>query len=42
MDEDGLELAKARIDKELRRIRRANSKARKDDEDRELIAAGEG
>lgn len=42
MDEEGLELVKARIDEELRRIRRANSKARKEDEDHELIAAGEG
>ena len=42
MDEEGLELVKAHIDEELQRIRRANSKARKEDEDRELIAAGEG
>lgn len=42
MDEKALELEKERIDEELRRIRRATKKAQKDDEDRALIAAGEG
>jgi FKBP-type peptidyl-prolyl cis-trans isomerase (trigger factor) len=42
MDEDSLELEKARIDEEIRRIRRANAKIRKEDEARALIAAAEG
>ena len=42
MDEEALELEKERIDEELRRIRRSTKKAQKDDEDRALIAAGEG
>ena len=42
MDEEALELEKERIDEELRRIRRATKKAQKDDEDRALIATGEG
>ena len=42
MDEETLEAEKARIDEELRRIRRATMKVQKEDEDRALIAAGEG
>jgi len=45
MDEDivdDLEAQKALIEEEIRKRRRANTKARKEEEDRALIAAAEG
>jgi hypothetical protein len=43
MDEDDdLEAQKTRIEEELRKRRRANLKARKEEEERVLIAAAEG
>jgi hypothetical protein len=42
MEDDDLEAQKARIEEEIRKRKRANAKARKDEEDRELIAAAEG
>ena len=42
VDNDDLEAQKARIDKEIRKRRSANNKARKEEEDRALIEAAEG
>jgi hypothetical protein len=42
MDEDLLEIEKARIEEEIRKRRRANAKAQKEEEERALIAAAKG
>lgn len=42
MDDDALELEKARIEAEIKKRRRANAKALKEAEDLALIAAAEG
>jgi hypothetical protein len=39
---DDLEAQKARIEEQIRKKRRANAKARKEEEERILIAAAEG
>jgi hypothetical protein len=42
MDDDDLETQKTRIEEEIRKRKRANTKARKEEEDRALIAAAKG